>query len=98
MDRHGVGDGLGHEALEPAHRARVEEELVLVLEDALGPHTEPEPRARARRAGKAIQSRGHLARRSSLPDWCVNYASVDSAYLARPGVAVAAGAAVAALL
>ena len=31
-------------------------------------------------------------------DWCVNYASVDSAYLARPGVAVAAGAAVAALL
>ena len=35
MDRHGVGDGLGHEALEPAHRARVEEELVLVLEDAL---------------------------------------------------------------
>ena len=28
--------------------------------------TEPEPRARARRAGKAIQSRGHLASRSSL--------------------------------
>ena len=35
LDRHGVGDGLGHEAIEPAHRARVEEELVLVLEDAL---------------------------------------------------------------
>ena len=33
LDR--VGDGLGHEALELAHGARVEEELVLVLEDAL---------------------------------------------------------------
>ena len=33
LDR--VGHGLGHEALELAHRARIKQELVLVLEDAL---------------------------------------------------------------